>query len=168
MNILICNIRGLNMPLKQKGVTKMIKQFKVSILCLVETRVKQENCLKIKAAMIPSWGLIHNYSSHRLGRIWVCWDPNIFYVMAVNIHEQLITCKLSSVYDNELWMLSAVYKATQGQERRKLMQSLNYAKGLTYAFPWLIGGDFNVIRRPQEKWGNEGFSCYEIEFVECV
>jgi hypothetical protein len=31
---------------------------------------------------------------------------------------------------------------------------------------WIIVGDFNVIRFPQEKWGNEGFSCYEKEFVE--
>jgi hypothetical protein len=33
---------------------------------------------------------------------------------------------------------------------------------------WIIVGDFNVIRFPQEKWGNEGFSCYEKEFVECI
>jgi hypothetical protein len=70
--------------LKQKEVTKMIKRFEVSILCLVETRVKQENCLRIKAAMLPSWGLIHNYSSHRLGRIWVCWD-RIFFLLWLSI-----------------------------------------------------------------------------------
>lgn len=34
--------------------------------------------------------------------------------------------------------------------------------------PWLITGDFNVIRFPNEKWGKEGFSCYEKEFVDCI
>jgi hypothetical protein len=35
-------------------------------------------------------------------------------------------------------------------------------------WPWLITGDFNVIQYPQEKWGKEGFSCYEKEFVDCI
>lgn len=65
------------MPIKQKEALKMIKRFKVSILCLVETIVKQENLVKIKAGMIPGWEMIHNYSAHRLGRIWVYWDPGI-------------------------------------------------------------------------------------------
>jgi exonuclease III len=156
------------MPLKQREVVKMVRRFKVSILCLVETRVKQENCLRIKAAMLPSWGLIHNYSSHQLGRIWVCWDPNVFSVMAVYINEQLITCRVSSASNNESWMLSTVYGATQGPDRRKLLQALSFAKGLTHGYPWLIGGDFNVIRSPHEKWGNVGFSCYELEFIECM
>jgi hypothetical protein len=33
--------------------------------------------------------------------------------------------------------------------------------------PWLIVGDFNVIRSQQEKWGISSFTCYEQEFVEC-
>jgi hypothetical protein len=33
--------------------------------------------------------------------------------------------------------------------------------------PW-ITGDFNVVRFPEEKWGKEGFSCYEKEFVDCI
>jgi hypothetical protein len=37
MNILFWNVRELNMPLKQKEVRKMVR---ISILCLVETRVK--------------------------------------------------------------------------------------------------------------------------------
>lgn len=49
----------------------MVKRLKVSILGLVETRVKQENLLKIHAAMVPGWEVIHNYSAHRLGRIWL-------------------------------------------------------------------------------------------------
>jgi hypothetical protein len=35
-------------------------------------------------------------------------------------------------------------------------------------WPWLITDDFNVIQYPQEKWGKDGFSCYEKEFVDCI
>jgi hypothetical protein len=42
------------------------------------------------------------------------------------------------------------------------MQELIYLKSKLGSFPWLLGGDFNVIRFHQEKWGKSGFSCYEL------
>jgi exonuclease III len=48
MKFLIWNITGLNKPFKQKEIVKMIRRLKLSIVCLVETRVKQENSLRIK------------------------------------------------------------------------------------------------------------------------
>jgi exonuclease III len=53
MNILFRNVRGLNMPLKQKEVRKMVRRLIISILCVVETRVKQENFSKIVVSMLP-------------------------------------------------------------------------------------------------------------------
>jgi exonuclease III len=72
MNILFWNVRGLNMLLKQKEVRNMVRRIRISILCLVETRVKHENFLKIVASMLPGWEVVNNYSTHILGRIWVC------------------------------------------------------------------------------------------------
>jgi hypothetical protein len=45
---------------------------------------------------------------------------------------------------------------------------LRLIKETVDTLPWLIIGDFNVICYSQEKWGKEGFSCYDREFVECV
>jgi exonuclease III len=53
MNLLFWNVRGLNMPLKQNEVRKMVKRLRISILCLVETRVRQENFLRIISSMLP-------------------------------------------------------------------------------------------------------------------
>lgn len=115
MNVLAWNIRGLNMPLKQREVKKMVKRLKVSILGLVETRVKLENLVRIQAAMFPGWGIIHNYSSHRLGRIWLCWDLGKVSVEAIHIHEQMITCKVTSTDGGGSWILSIVYGATRSR-----------------------------------------------------
>lgn len=48
------------------------------------------------------------------------------------------------------------------------MQELDYIKGSIGYIPWLLAGDFNVIRFQQEKWVNIVFTCYETEFVECI
>lgn len=93
MRILVWNIGGFNKPLKQKELVKCVRRLNVSIICLVETRVREENVRKFKYGMFPNWKIIHNYSSHVLGRIWICWDPGITSVSAVSIHEQVLTCK---------------------------------------------------------------------------
>jgi hypothetical protein len=107
----------------------MVKRLKVSILGLVETRVKQENLLKIHAAMVPGWEVIHNYSAHRLGRIWLCWDPNQVSIHPMHIHAQSITCKVTLVDQSSSWLLTIVYGATQGIERMALFQELLFVKG---------------------------------------
>jgi hypothetical protein len=124
--------------------------------------------LKIVVSMLPGWEVINNYSTHILGRIWVYWDPSISSLKALDIHEQVITCQVDSVVAGSPWDLSVVYGATQRLDRRDLLQRLNFLKFSAGCLPWLIAGDFNVVRTTQEKWGSASLTCYEKEFGDCV
>jgi exonuclease III len=168
MKILSWNIRGLNLPLKQKEIKKLIIHHKISILRVMETRVKLENFSKVANYMMPGWKVINNYSKHCLGKIWICWDPGGVKIDVVNVHAQVITCSVTFLDSGGSWMISAVYGATHGPERRSLFKELTEVKVAMGRKPWLITGDFNVIRFPDEKWGKEGFSCYEKEFDDCI
>jgi hypothetical protein len=118
--------------------------------------------------MLPGWEVIHNYSAHSLGRVWICWDQGGFSIKAIDVHEQVITCHVNSVDLGRPWMFSVVYGATQRLERRFLLQELQYIKSLVGCHPWLLAGDFNVVRTVQEKWGDAGISCYEKDFEDCI
>ncbi|CDY09502.1 BnaC02g20440D [Brassica napus] len=76
-SIFAWNMRGFNQPRKQKVVRYWVKAAKLSIGCLLETKVKEENFTKVFDAIFPGWSCVHNYSSHRLGRIWVCWSDDV-------------------------------------------------------------------------------------------
>jgi hypothetical protein len=134
----------------------------------VETRVKLENLPKVAHYMLLGWEVINNYCKHCLGKIWICWDPGGVQIDVVDVHAQVITCRVTSQDSGASWMLSAVYGATHGPERRTLFKELTVVKADMGRKPWLITGDFNVIIYPDEKWGKEGFSCYEKEFVDCI
>lgn len=41
------NIRGLNFPAKQKAIKELVLQYKIAIIGLVETKVKEENVEKV-------------------------------------------------------------------------------------------------------------------------
>lgn len=136
---------------------------RISILCLVETRVKMDNYPKVAGSMLPGWKIINNYSKHCLGKIWICWDPGGDKLEVFDIHAQVITCRVISKDSGVNWMLSVVYGATSGPDRRGLLTKLRVLKAAMGRVPWIITGDFNVIRFPEEKWGKEGFSYYERE-----
>ncbi|XP_062155298.1 uncharacterized protein LOC133863345 [Alnus glutinosa] len=114
------------------------------------------------------WKVINNYSKHCLGKIWICWDPGGVKIDVVNVHAQVITCSVTSLDSGGSWMISEVYRVNHGPESRSLFKELIEVKVAMGRKPWLITGDCNVIRFSDERWGKEGLSCYEKEFVDCI
>jgi hypothetical protein len=74
-----------------------------------ETRVKLENFSKVANCMIPGWEVINNYSKHCLGKIWICWDPGGVWIDVVDVHAQVITCRVTSPDSGVSWMLSCIW-----------------------------------------------------------
>ena len=83
MIVLCWNVEGLNDPSKQREVKKLIRDRRADLVYLVETKVRDWNALQIKEALFLNWGFLNNYDNLELGRIWVCWNTNIFHVSMV-------------------------------------------------------------------------------------
>jgi len=164
MKVLSWNIRGLNNPLKQKEIRRLVRSLNISVVCLDETRVQECNALSILGSMFPGWKFFNNYSMHRLGKVWLCQDPGISSVSLVDAHSQVLTCMVHLNVHSSSWLTSTVYGANQGIERRSLWRRLEFLKRGLNSFPWLLVGDFNAIRSHKENWGGGGLSCYDIEF----
>ena len=68
------NIRGMNASYKYNEISKVIVEYKLSLLCLLETKVASWNVNKIKRKCIPNWKLLHNCPSKGVGKVWFVWD----------------------------------------------------------------------------------------------
>lgn len=53
-----------------------MKNNKVSLAGIIETRVKESNLKATIKGIAPGWGIMHNYNANPNGRIWVVWDDN--------------------------------------------------------------------------------------------
>lgn len=84
----------------------------------METKVKEDNAVKVKDFICYHWEMVHNYDSHHLGRIWICWDPNLLTMDVLFSSDQVITCKVIEAKELRLWFLSVVYGANQVLDRR--------------------------------------------------
>ena len=168
MNVISWNVRGLNDPLKQKAIVNRIKRLKCRLVCLVETRVKENKSQSIVDRLFNGWGMLHNYSAAYNGRIWILWDNSI-RVNLIASNDQCITCNVS--YDSKQFILSAVYGSNEGTNRRNLWSHLSTVNGSINQEPWLIVGDFNIIVHPSETSsynGVQGLTSKAKEFSECI
>jgi exonuclease III len=168
MNFLIWNVRGLNHPSKQKEVKNMIKCHKISFICLIETRVKIQKADVIRSYIVPDWDYVYNYDQHFLGRIWVCWKKDEFEVIVLDKSYQSINCVVKSIKNNLNWFHSFIYGDNKGVDRKLLCMNLASMKTKVANNPWMICGDFNVVRSLAEKWGSKNLNSYEIEFGQCL
>lgn len=147
-----------------------VRNFKGDLICLVETKVKQEKAVSIAQLICPGCNFIGNYEATASGRIWLLYRGHL----VVNIHEvtsQVIRCHVCCSISKEYCFVSNVYAADLYTQREKLWNSLKRVKHNMIAAPWLLMADFNVILKIEDRSDYEEgmiLSFDERSFSECV
>src|SRR5688572_16397277 len=67
------NVRGMNSPIKIKEVRNFLIGNNISVIGLMETKIKEPNTKKIQKKLGNNWNWTMNYSHHQKGRLWVGW-----------------------------------------------------------------------------------------------
>ena len=142
------NLRGLNDPLKQAKL--FLKNNDLSLIGLIEHKIKEPNIKRIMKVICPHWRHAHNSTHAPIGRILVCWDPQILDVKVLHMTSQLMHCEVHSIQDGYIFVATLVYGANDHIERLDLWNELSKLKTND---SWVILGDFNAIRKPMEKAG---------------
>ena len=93
MNFISQNVKGLNDLLNQKAIVSRIRSLNYSLVCLIETRVKENKNLSIVDRLFNGWGLLHNYSFVSDGIIWILWASTL-QVDLIASTDQCITCSV--------------------------------------------------------------------------
>ena len=168
MTILVWNVRGINDPLKQKSMVARIRQLKIQLVCLLETRVKENKSQQIIDRYFHGWNWINNYSSAYNGRIWLLWEDQI-QVSQIDSTAQCITCSVTM--EPSQFYLTVVYGYNEGTTRRRLWSKLSWLHGSLSQSPWMLAGDFNITADLSESSnfnGSQGLSNDMKEFKDVV
>ncbi|GAV92722.1 Exo_endo_phos domain-containing protein [Cephalotus follicularis] len=113
------------------------------------------------------WECITNHSVSELGRIWVIWDPRYIRFEVRFVTDQAIHGK-AILGNGNVVHLSFIYGHCDYRNRRDLWKELIFNSKQIASAPWLILGDFNVSRHPQEQLhGSPKFSKAMNEFNNC-
>ncbi|XP_074291836.1 uncharacterized protein LOC141618644 [Silene latifolia] len=146
------NIRGLNKLVKQMEVNKFLTQNKLDILGILETRVKENKSQRIPRNKFRDYSSFCNYSKHYNGRIWLVWNSSTTRVTMLQVHAQVLHFHVHHLATGRAFYLSVVYGSNCPVKRASLWDSLTAMA--PQAGPWVVMGDFNIVRYSHEKIGN--------------
>lgn len=162
MNALIWNIRSV---ITQKAFTRLInmhKRYQFTFIGLMEPFQKKHNVEKYRKRL----GL-QNAIVNASGQIWASMDSIMEYTM-ISDEEQELTIRLENHNDGVVVIVTLMQAKCNQADRLQLWDFLgNMASTIQY--PWMVGGDFNVIRSVEENLGGLSIIVNKIDdFNHCL
>src|SRR2546430_5353129 len=91
MSMLFWNVRGINKSPRLRDYLSLTATHKPSVVCIVETKVKEAHSSRISDYIPSDWNFLNNYSSDNSGRIWILWDTKAWNCTHVDSSAQYIT-----------------------------------------------------------------------------
>ena len=164
MNILSWNIIGLNDPNKVVGVKRLLRLHSVSIVGLLETKVKYHKVTALQKKFGSKWLWQCNYNHSTRGRIWLGWVDDLVNVTVLHVHEQFIHCFVTDKQMKNPIYLTVVYGLHTVETRRALWRDL--LSLVVTTSPWLLLGDFNSVLASSDRINGAPISQYEIQDFE--
>ncbi|XP_075499823.1 uncharacterized protein LOC142538376 [Primulina tabacum] len=145
MNFLIWNVRGLRSSESQQRLHAHVKDKRVKILAILEPMIDLD--VRFMTRRFGFSRVISNSSGH----IWVFFAEDVM-VECFFYHTQFLHFRVSATFLPTTVFCSFVYAKCDYIERRQLWNSLLQVKPAQG--PWLVGGDFNVVRNSSECLGS--------------
>lgn len=73
----------------------------------------------------------------------------------VSDHEQAVTVQVADPSMEQCYLMSVVHGGQSVQARRELWEALIITRTNRQDMPWIVGGDFNVLLRADERAGGD-------------
>jgi len=161
------NIRGFSLPLKHNGVRHLIKEHKIDVLAILESKINKQKLDWIMKVKFPGWMQVNNFEQHDAGRIIVMWNPSKVGLINIGCSAQVIHCRISCLVSHRIVNMSFIYGLHSIVNRRPLWSNI-VEFSLQSSLPWLLLGDFNNVLHAAERVNGVDVSTYEVrDFQDC-
>ncbi|GKB31530.1 RNA-directed DNA polymerase, eukaryota, reverse transcriptase zinc-binding domain protein, partial [Tanacetum coccineum] len=119
------NIRGLGTSDKQIKVKKFIKDERLSLCSVIETRLKSKKLQSIGDSIFKNWEWVNNMLHCDKGcRIIIGWNSDLINHNVIHYCKQSMLCKIDAVKRNLSLFYTVVYAANEGKERMDMWNEL--------------------------------------------
>lgn len=110
---------------------------------------------------------VHNCGTDVVARIVMAWDPQVMTVSLLFSSPQIVVARVVGLECHKDFCVSIVYGHNCVVARRQLWHDMQLVGGAVGTDPWLQMGDFNVVRKANERL--EGFDrAASTEFNDCL
>ncbi|GJW11212.1 RNA-directed DNA polymerase, eukaryota, reverse transcriptase zinc-binding domain protein [Tanacetum coccineum] len=137
--------------IKDCQIRKFMKDERLSICAILETRIKSKKLLEIGDGIFKHREWINNMRYCDKGcRIIMGWDNDNINLTMPHYCKQSILCKIKDIRGKLIMFYDVVYAANGGNERRDLWKYLSLYQRIVADQPWAIIGVMNVTLDPSD------------------
>lgn len=147
------NIRGLNSKGKQRYLKERLKKDKPGIMIIQETKINMQQMEGIIKKLKIQYEVMGKDANGTVGGLAIMWNPKeIIFENWISLPRILIgLCRV--IGSMERILISGVYGLHIPGERERFLKNVQDARRIYPETPWIIGGDFNMIRTIDKKKG---------------
>lgn len=158
LKILSWNVRGLGRDGKCNVVKEIIRSSRCDICMLQETKIN-EFPLNYGRHFLPSYfddTCAFNLAINTSGGVLVAWKKQ-FQLLRSWSSRHTVSVLLEHPNSGTIGLYTGVYGTCVDAEKPPFIEELRYLAGLVQ-WPWVIGGDFNLVRWLIDRAGGYGIS----------
>jgi exonuclease III len=141
----------MNARWKWDAIRDKVVESLCDVVCFQETKKEAPDLQFLKNVCPPN---LNNFvflpSVGASGGIIVAWKGALFSRHMVFSNEFALTVEFHSHYDESKWLLTCVYGPCTAEGK---INFINWLKGIQMSLEvnWIILGDFNLIRKPEDR-----------------
>ena len=157
MKCISWNVRGLRDERRRGIVGRYLREWGAELICLQETMLAQ---LKQPTWTTLGWGSgaahVAIKASRRSGGILLAWKEELFDHLCTWRGRHVAAAHLKSRKDGTPFVVASVYGPTHPGRCEELWEDLRQLHRVFPETPMLIGGDFNVTLRVNDRPNGRG------------
>eukprot|EP00253_Pinus_taeda_P019617 PITA_19617 len=153
MKLISWNVRGLNSPGKLRMIRSMIRLGQPQIFFLQETKCNSSTLGSILTKSWPGCNTVAVDASGASGGLAIAWNTQKISLSNLHASHNLIEATFHIIGTNIHGHMTNVYFPQEAPNKIALIDTIaNLNSNREYSL-WLIGGDFNIITKLEEKRG---------------
>ena len=131
LKLLSWNVRGANDRSKRKIIKTFIRNQKVDLLCIQETKIQpmSEGVVRsLGSGRFLDWRALD--ADGAAGGLLICWDKRSLEVVDWEEGQYSLSCRFKNVEDGAVWVFTGVYGPFTKEERDCLWEELGAVRGI--------------------------------------
>lgn len=155
-NVLSWNVRGVNASWKWNAIRDKVVEAACAIVCFQETKRDHFDLQFLRhicPADFDSFECLPSVGAS--GGILVAWKSALFAGELLFSNEFALSVEFTSLHNNANWILTCVYGPCTADRKQTFvdwMKDIHMPDGVD----WIILGDFNLMRKPENRNRPEG------------
>lgn len=151
--LLSWNVRGLGDPEKCTVVRDALRQATPSIICLQETKLSDCSCFKAATFLPPNMlsSFVVSSAAGSRGGMLIAWHSNTLSLLTSTVpNNYCLSATFSSNVSEHTFSVTNIYAPSDHRESTTFLAQLAELPTDSDG-PWLLAGDFNLIRSASDK-----------------